>query len=52
MTVQVSSNEAMHMQGLQAIQIPSSNGQAQQATVVQFNGQVSLGLQDPRYFSI
>ena len=38
--VQASSADGMPMQGMQAIQIPSTNGQGQQATVVQFNGQV------------
>ena len=38
---QVSSSDGMQVPGIQAIQIPSSNGQNQQTTVVQFNGQVS-----------
>ena len=38
--VQVSSADGIAMQGMQAIQIPATNGQSQQATVVQFNGQV------------
>eukprot|EP00794_Sanderia_malayensis_P003324 gene3324-3810_t len=36
---QAASNDGIHMSGIQAIQIPASNGQGQQATVVQFNGQ-------------
>ena len=36
---QVSSNDGMAIQGMQAIQLPT-NGQSQPATVVQFNGQV------------
>ncbi|XP_065054049.1 cyclic AMP-responsive element-binding protein-like [Rhopilema esculentum] len=38
-SVQVSSTDGIPMQSMQAIQIPTANGQSQQATVVQFNGQ-------------
>lgn len=38
--VQASSNDGIAMQGMQAVQIAATNGQSQQATVVQFNGQV------------
>jgi len=36
---QVNSNDGITMQGMQAIQLPATNGQSQPATVVQFNGQ-------------
>ena len=39
---QVSSNDGITMQGMQAIQLPATNGQSQPATVVQFNGQVNV----------
>ena len=39
---QVTSNDGMALQGMQAIQIPPTNGQSQPATVVQFNGQVDM----------
>lgn len=41
-SVQASSSDGIAMQSMQAIQIPATNGQSQQATVVQFNGQVYL----------
>ena len=43
-SVQVSSTDGIPMQSMQAIQIPTANGQSQQATVVQFNGQVRVCL--------